>query len=368
MTTTTPTTIETTARAAEDFAERVFSAVLGAQEVQAIYLGYRLGWYDALARHGAQTSVELATTTDSAERYAREWLEQQAVCGYLTVDDASATAQERRYSLPPGHAEVLTDEDSLAFVAPLARFVASAGHHLDAIADAYRSGGGVSWSTFGTEMREAQAAANRPLFLHELGQRILPQISDLDVRLRQGARVADVGTGGGWSAIGIALAYPQTWVDGFDVDAPSIELARHNAEQHGVGDRVEFIVQDSAQNDQPQTTYDAVFAFECIHDLPDPVSVLSSMKDMAGPDGIVIVMDENVADAFHAPGDEVERLMFGYSITCCLLDCKAHDPSAETGTVMRHDTLRAYATEAGFSRVDALPIENDFFRFYRLEQ
>jgi hypothetical protein len=28
--------------------------------------------------------------------------------------------------------------------------------------------------------------------------------------------------------------------------------------------------------------------------------------------------------------------------------------------------MRAYANEAGFADVEILPIENDFFRFYRL--
>ena len=42
-----------------------------------------------------------------------------------------------------------------------------------------------------------------------------------------------------------------------------------------------------------------------------------------------------------------------------------HD-SAGTGTEIRPDTVRTYAAEAGFRRVDLLPIEHDFWRFYRL--
>ena len=33
---------------------------------------------------------------------------------------------------------------------------------------------------------------------------------------------------------------------------------------------------------------------------------------------------------------------------------------------MRPATLRRYATEAGFSEIEILPIENDMLRFYRL--
>jgi len=77
-------------------------------------------------------------------------------------------------------------------------------------------------------------------------------------------------------------------------------------------------------------------------------------------------MDERVAEEFSAPADAVERLMYGYSILICLPDSMSHTPSAATGTVMRPSTLRQYALEAGFSDIETLPIENDFFRFYRL--
>jgi hypothetical protein len=44
----------------------------------------------------------------------------------------------------------------------------------------------------------------------------------------------------------------------------------------------------------------------------------------------------------------------------------AEQPSAGTGTVMRPATLRRYATEAGFSGIETLPIDNELWRFYRL--
>jgi len=76
---------------------------------------------------------------------------------------------------------------------------------------------------------------------------------------------------------------------------------------------------------------------------------------------------ERVADRFTAPGDEVERVMYGFSILHCLAVGREEQPSAETGTAMRTDTLRGYAADAGFTGFEVLPIENDFWRFYRLE-
>ena len=90
------------------------------------------------------------------------------------------------------------------------------------------------------------------------------------------------------------------------------------------------------------------------------------MRSMVGKDGAVLVVDERVGEDFTAPSDEIERLMYGYSILHCLPVGMAEQPSAGTGTVMRPATLRRYATEAGFSGVEVLPIENELWRFYRL--
>ena len=78
------------------------------------------------------------------------------------------------------------------------------------------------------------------------------------------------------------------------------------------------------------------------------------------------MVDERVGEIFAAPGDDIERLMYGYSVPHCLPVGMAEQPSAGTGTVMRPATLRRYATEAGFSGIETLPIENDMWRFYRL--
>jgi SAM-dependent methyltransferase len=353
------TTVDTTTDA---LVERLFGAVLATLDLQAVYLGDRLGYYRALAGAGGLTAAELAARTATAERYTREWLEQQAVTGILTADDAT-DATLRRFTLPGGHVEPLTAVLSPNHVVPLARLLVGAGKQMDALAEAYRTGGGVSWAEHGVDAREAQAAANRPMFLGALGREYLPAIPDVDAVLRAGGRVADIGCGMGWSSIGIALAYPDARVDGYDVDVPSIEAARRNAAESGVGDRVRFHVADAATVD---ARYDVVFAFECIHDLPDPVAVLGAMRALAGDHGTVVVMDERVAETFTAPGDEVERLMYGYSLICCLADGMAHQPSAATGTVMRPATLRDYAVRAGFGGIEILDVADDFFRFYRL--
>lgn len=351
---------------AADLVERLFEDLLGTITTFSVFLGDRLGLYHALAAGGPATASELAARARIHERYAREWLEQQAVDGILEASK-DADAASRRFTLPAGHAEVLTNAESLSFFAPFMRVVVAAGIQAPHLLEAYRSGGGVSWETFGRDMREGQGDANRPMFLNQLAHEYLARIPDVYERLRSeaGARIADVGCGVGWSSIALGTAFPRVTVDGFDLDAPSIEAARLNAAHAGVAHRVRFHEEDAAE---ATGTYDLVVAFECIHDMPRPVEVLATMRQLAGTDGTVMVMDEAVAEEFGAPADAVERLMYGYSILICLPDSMSHTPSVATGTVMRPSTLRQYAVDAGFRDIETLPIENDFFRFYRLKQ
>jgi len=128
---------------------------------------------------------------------------------------------------------------------------------------------------------------------------------------------------------------------------------------------VSFHSGDAAR--MPEAEYEAVFAFECVHDMPRPVEVLTAVRRALVPGGSVIVMDEAVAESFTAPGDELNRLMYGFSLLVCLPDGMSDQPSAGTGTVMRPNTLRVYAQDAGFADVEVLPIEDfGFWRFYRL--
>lgn len=349
--------------------ERMLDSARGTFLLLGAYIGVRLGLYEALAAAGSGglTSEELAGRTGTNERYMREWLEQQAVARILQVDDERANEKERRYRLPAGHAEVLVDKESLNYLAPLPRLLVGALKPLPALLDAYRTGGGVPYAEYGSDLIEGQAAINRTMFLQQLGQEWIPAIPDLHARLLADppARVADVGCGAGWSSIGLAQSYPKVKVDGFDLDESSIALARANQQFYGLNERLEFQVRD-AGDPKLADRYDLVTAFECVHDMSQPVAALRAMHSLVGDEGTVLVVDERVGEDFAVEGSEVDWMMYGWSILHCLPVGKADDPSAETGTVMRPRVLRRYAEEAGFQKVEVLPIENYFFRFYRL--
>ena len=118
--------------------------------------------------------------------------------------------------------------------------------------------------------------------------------------------------------------------------------------------------------DAREGSYALASVFEAIHDMARPVEALQTMRKLLAPGGAVIVADERTAEEFGAPGDDIERVFYAWSVFFCLPTGREYQPSAATGTVMRADKLREYAANAGYSDVEILPIENDFWRFYRL--
>jgi 2-polyprenyl-3-methyl-5-hydroxy-6-metoxy-1,4-benzoquinol methylase len=358
----------TAAATSDALIERIVASTIALFDLAGLYLGQRLGLYRALRDGGPATSEELAETTGTDERYAREWLEHQAVTGLLLVEDPAAEARERRYALPDAYAEPLVDADSPSYIAPLARQALGMLRPLPQLVDAFRTGEGIPYPDYGEDTREGIAELNRAMFINDLGPNWFGAVPALDSRLHApGARVADLGCGTGWSSIAIARAYPEAFIDGFDLDAASIEAATANAAAEGLEDRVRFFVRD-ASDPGLDGGYDVVTIFEALHDMARPVEALATARRLLADGGMVIVADERVAERFAAPGDDLERLMYGYSVVHCLAVGRAdHETPAATGTVMRPDTLRAYADAAGFGGLETLPIDNDFWRFYRLD-
>ena len=143
----------------DELVGRLFGACIAASELGAVYLGERLGLYQALKEAGAANSFQLAERAGIHERYAREWLEQQAVAGILDVDDVGAEAGERNYTLPAGHAEVLTERDSLAYLGALGRAVIGVLRPIDALVQAER---GQLWINH--DVKQSASLAHAPQY------------------------------------------------------------------------------------------------------------------------------------------------------------------------------------------------------------
>ncbi|HYY08688.1 MAG TPA: SAM-dependent methyltransferase, partial [Actinomycetota bacterium] len=158
------------------FADRIFSSALGYFDVLTIHLGQRLGLYRAIVELGRATPAELAERAGIAERYAREWLEQQATAGILHADVGPGVTT---FDLPAGHAEVLLDGDSLSYMGASVMQLMALRGAFDQVVEAFRTGAGVPYEAYGIDGVEGQGGANRPIFLSTLPDGWLPAIPDV---------------------------------------------------------------------------------------------------------------------------------------------------------------------------------------------
>lgn len=347
-------------------AERLFGGLLESFELLSVHLGLELGLYAVLDTDGPADPAQLAERAGIHRRYAREWLEQQAAAGFLAVVADADDGDRRRYSLPAGHAEALLDPDGPASVSAIGPALLGVAGAIDRVVAAYRSGGGVSFADYGPGIRHGIGGMNRPMFINDLAS-WLAAAPGVDEHLRGRAepRILDVGCGTGWSSIALARAYPRARVHGIDLDAASIEEAIRNAVAAGVSERVSFEVCDAVAAGSLGPV-DAACIFEAVHDMGDPVGALTTIRGVLNDGASLIVADERVGHSFGAPADFNDRFMYCWSILHCLPATMAAHPVVATGTVLRQPTLYRYASEAGFTSVDELDIDNPFWRFYHL--
>jgi 2-polyprenyl-3-methyl-5-hydroxy-6-metoxy-1,4-benzoquinol methylase len=227
----------------------------------------------------------------------------------------------------------------------------------------------VPYVEYGEDMRRGVELENRPLFLGGIADWVAA-VPGLDERLRQGScRVADVGCGAGWSAIALARAYPSVRVDGFDLDDASVATARRNVEEAGLSSRVAVQVRD-ARDPGLAGRYELVCAFETLHDMGDPSAALAACRSLVAEDGLVLVGDMAGAEEFSAPGDELQRFLYAFSVLHCLpvgiADAPIPAESAAIGTVLRPGTLERLVTDAGFATITPLDVAHDKWRFWAL--
>ena len=351
-------------------AGRILDSLTAGTELLTLALARRLGLYRTLMTSGTSTVQQFASAAAIAPRFAREWLEQQAAAGFIVVARANDDPEQRGFALPAEHVPVLVDETSPLFVLGAAPILAGIALTLPAVEEAFTTGVGVGFDLFGDELRDGIAELNRPGFVHDLPGWIAA-MPDVTARLQQGGVVLDAGCGVGWSSVALATAFPAARVVGIDMDAASISAATANAAQADLGDRLQFVQGNAADGTVGAALggagCDLVTIFEALHDMGEPVEALGVLRRALSPTGAVMVADERVADVFIAPATDAERMQYAISVLHCLPATLAESASVANGTVLRAPTVHAWAAAAGYTRVSDLPIEHEFWRFYRLD-
>lgn len=343
----------------EEFQFRLFEELNSGLSCLVIDLGYRLGLLQAMATEDAMSPAELAGRFGYSERYVREWLEAMVAGEYLSHD-----ANTDRFSLPSAYAEVLVEPDSPYAAIGTIGWVTSMARILPNLMEAFKNGGGVPFKAYGPEIVTAQSFQNRPKFTNFYVSNWIPTMPDIETKLKDGGRVAEVGCGTGWSSIALAKGFRNIRIDAIDPDEQSIKEAKINAANEGVADRIDFHM-NTIEDAELEGGYDLVTAFECLHDLPYPVQALSRMRELAGQSGAVLVAEVAVGETLKENTNIFGHICYNFSVLHCLPQAMDFPDAAGTGTVIKQSIVCRYSEKAGFSDVEILPIEGDW-RFYRL--
>ena len=344
----------------EAFVMKALGDLSGTLVTHLCYLGDRLDLFKDLDKHGPATSGELAARTGLQERYLREWASGLASAGYLSYDPSS-----RRFALPPEHAPVLAQELGPVFFGGAYHFLPALLGPIDRVAEAFRNGGGVPTGDFAESFWDGFERFSGGWFENLLLPVWLPSMPEVEAKLKAGGTVADVGCGRGRALIKLAQTYPNAKFYGFDGHPPTITRAKEHAKEVGVGDRIEFTVRDFAKDGLPDK-YDVVTTFDVIHDMVDPRGGLRSIWQSLKADGVYVCLENNVQNTIEGNAGPVGAFTYGASVFYCMTSSLALGGEGLGTCGMPESKVRELGTEAGFTRIRRVPVENPFNNLYEL--
>jgi len=316
---------------------------MGAAASAALVLtGDKLGLYKALAKEGPLSSEELAKSTGTTERYVREWLAAQAASGYVEYD-----AGQNKFSMSPEQIMVFADDDSPVNMTGGYYSLAAVINDEPKVAEAFRTGEGVSWGDHDSCLFCGVEKFFRPGYKANLVSAWIPALDGVDEKLKKGGRVADIGCGYGASTMVMAEAYPKSKFFGFDFHHPSIMHARKAAQASGLPN-VRFETVTARKS--PGSEYDLVAFFDCLHDMGDPVGALSHAREILKPDGTIMLVEPFAHDTLAENLNPVGRMYYSFSTTVCTPSALSQEGGMSLGAQAGEARLREVATKAGFSR------------------
>jgi SAM-dependent methyltransferase len=333
------------------FLQTLKNSFQGTMLVMMIDLGHRCELFSALS-NGPVTAEGLHDATGQSIRHLREWLGAMAVGGVVDYDETS-----KEFTLPPEHAMWLTGA-GYTNLAPTAGMLMGLPPRIDDVVEAFHNGGGVSYDRYRPHFTHAMDALGRAKYNALLVKAYLPKAPGLRDALTEGITVADVGCGTGHCANILAQAFPRSTFSGFDIADDAIALANAEATALGLGN-VSFNVADVLRDLPVDPPFDALFAFDAIHDQHDPSGVLSRMRASLRPGGTLFMVDikasSELADNI---GDPSMIVLYGTSVMHCM-EVGLNNGGAGLGTVWGTQLATSMLHDAGFADVTIHDLPGD---------
>jgi cyclopropane fatty-acyl-phospholipid synthase-like methyltransferase len=122
---------------------------------------------------------------------------------------------------------------------------------------------------------------------------VLPKLPKLQARFEAGARVLDVGCGGGWALVQLAERFPKVTCVGVDNEPYSIGLANTLIAERDLVGRCEARLMD-AQGLAEDAAYDVATSFLVVHEIDpkDKAAAFAAVARALKPGGQLVIFDE----------------------------------------------------------------------------
>ena len=323
-----------------------------------IYLGDRMGLYSAMKDLGICTSGDLAAKTGLQERWLLEWLRNQTAAGLLEYKE------EDKFLLPEAAHTVLLDPTSPAYLAGF--FGAPTPVDIiDRTAKAFQTGVGLTWDAHGPKV--ACMIKRLTAATHAMLPTIIGMMNGTEQKLKNGARVVDVGCGSGVALRELAKKYPNSTFDGYDPSEVAINMARQDTEDEGLSNITYFL---AGGEDLPKTpTYDLAMTLDCMHDMTQPQIISENIHRSLKSDGAWLIKDIRTSDDFTENlANPMSPMFYGMSVLYCMSASLSEPGGAGLGTMGFNPVLAQKMTSAiGFNHFRVLDFEDDPFNsFYEI--
>jgi SAM-dependent methyltransferase len=244
---------------------------------------------------------------------------------------------------------VFTIPDSPVFLTGAFELVAAMIEAEPKVEECFRHGTGVRWGDHAGCLFCATGQFFRPGYVNNIVQSWLPSLDGVEARLREGAKVADVGCGVGFSTLLMAQAYPESRFVGFDFHAPSIEEARRHAEGHGLGERVRFEVAQAKEIGEDG--FDLITMYDCLHDMGDPRGCAAHMRRILAEGGSWMIVEPIAGDSPADNMNPVGRLYYNASTMICVPTSLDQEVGAALGAQAGQARLTEVIRDGGFGSV-----------------
>jgi SAM-dependent methyltransferase len=348
--------------AVDRFALRVWQYKQGEVVSLMVHLGDRLGLYRAMDGTGWLTAADLAGRTGLHQRWVREWLRGQAAAR-LVETNGDATA----FALSPEGAQVLArEDDSLAFAAAAFGGGAAPPEVVEALVEAFRTGVGLTFDQLGSVSAHRIARQSGPWARLALVQRVIPALAGVEERLRAGARVVEVGCGGGQALLALAAAYPASRFEGVDLSRFAIEHAAQAAAESGLPN-VTFRV---ARGEElaPDGGHDLVMTLDCLHDMTRPDAVAAAIRRTIRPDGTWLIREIRSTGTWSDDRrNPLLAMFYGYSVSSCMSSALSEPGGLGLGTLgLPVPAVEDLCRGAGFERVVVHDLDDPANLFYEV--